>query len=185
MTAYNYSDLSSCVFILSLLSQGLISVNVLTGEVFKNFGAKSGLLTGNINSDGYIVYKITDLEHNCKLLYGHQIVFIAQYGFIPTDCVLDHKNGIKTDNRIDNLEPVTHAENCRRAAEMGLSSKNKTILTPDQRKDLIEDYKTGKYSINCLAKMYGIERRTVSAILRDNEIPKFPPGYWNKKTKRE
>ena len=45
----------------------------------------------------------------------HRAVYLAWVGSIPKEKrYIDHKNGITTDNRYQNLEPVTDAENNRR-----------------------------------------------------------------------
>ena len=46
------------------------------------------------------------------ILVSHA-VYLAWVGPIDKPCI-DHKNGITTDNRFQNLEPVTYAENNRR-----------------------------------------------------------------------
>ena len=46
------------------------------------------------------------------ILVSHA-VYLAWVGLIDKPCI-DHKNGITTDNRWQNLEPVTYAENSRR-----------------------------------------------------------------------
>jgi hypothetical protein len=45
----------------------------------------------------------------------HHAVYLAWVGPIDKPCI-DHKNGVTTDNRWQNLEPVTYAENSRRAS---------------------------------------------------------------------
>ena len=60
-----------------------------------------------------------DNEH---ILVSHA-VYLAWVGPFDKPCI-DHKNGITTDNRWQNLEPVTYAENSRRAAILkGLRAK--------------------------------------------------------------
>ena len=50
--------------------------------------------------------------HHQDILVSHA-VYLAWVGPIDKPCI-DHKNGITTDNRWQNLEPVTYAENSRR-----------------------------------------------------------------------
>lgn len=45
----------------------------------------------------------------------HQLVCFAFLGDCPTGHEPDHKNGIRHDNRLDNLRYVTRAFNCRNA----------------------------------------------------------------------
>lgn len=60
-------------------------------------------------------------------LFAHRVIAIA---FIPNPknkrCI-NHKNGVKTDNRIDNLEWVTHSENSRHSFANGLQLPKRGI----------------------------------------------------------
>lgn len=48
----------------------------------------------------------------------HRIVAHVFLGECPPDMQVNHKNGIKTDNRISNLEYVTASENTRHSFEV-------------------------------------------------------------------
>ena len=54
------------------------------------------------------------------LSYVHHLVAIAFLGEPLGDQEVNHKDGDKTNNRLDNLEYVTHRENMRHARHLGL-----------------------------------------------------------------
>lgn len=80
------------------------------GTFVSNFGGKRAVLKQQLNHKGYCEV------YTCKngiqqKHYMHRLVYIAHKGPIPEGRQIDHINGIKTDNRISNLEPVTNREN--------------------------------------------------------------------------
>ena len=58
--------------------------------------------------------KFNDAFGRNKGIYVAHAVYLAWGGRIPKGKVLDHLNGITTDNDFDNLQAVTPAENYRR-----------------------------------------------------------------------
>lgn len=60
---------------------------------------------GNLMARGYIKIGI-----NKKYYREHRLVWLYHKGWMPES--LDHKNGIRSDNRIANLRPATAMENC-------------------------------------------------------------------------
>ena len=86
-----------------------ISYDPVTG-IFINLidrgaNAKEGSTAGFLH-DGYINIKFLGLTYT-----GHQLAWFITYGIWPT--LLDHKNRIRTDNRIKNLVEVTFEENAQ------------------------------------------------------------------------
>ncbi len=51
---------------------------------------------------------------------SHRLVWQHFHGDIPEGLCINHKNGIKSDNRPDNLEVVSHSENVQHAIRNGL-----------------------------------------------------------------
>lgn len=75
-------------------------------------------LGGSIDVDGYVVYRMRVGEVK-KHVKGHRVVLNAFVGERHDLCV-NHKNGLKVDNRLSNLEWVTVAENNAHAIRTGL-----------------------------------------------------------------
>lgn len=85
---------------------------------------------------------------------------------------IDHKNGNKTDNRVENLEWVSRTENQVRAWQSGLKVPLKrernpaSKLTVAKAKEIKELYATGKYTTRQLGEMYGVSKTAVGFVLR-------------------
>jgi len=80
--------------------------------------------------NGYLTFSLptTSLVSNTRLFQrAHRVAWFLHYGVWPDELV-DHINGIKTDNRIENLRLATHKENHRnRKSHKGSSSKYKGV----------------------------------------------------------
>ena len=66
---------------------------------------------GVMQSNGYIRVNIFFQGEKFKL-WKHRLVFFLVYGRFPKE--IDHINGLKTDNRIENLREVSGSENCQK-----------------------------------------------------------------------
>lgn len=50
----------------------------------------------------------------------HRLVMLAFIGPRPSGLTINHINGVKTDNRLENLEYITVGDNCRHAVRLGI-----------------------------------------------------------------
>lgn len=80
------------------------------GRLYSRFPAsyvKAGEMVGCV-SDGYVV-----VGYGGRLHRAHHVVWLMFRGAIPPGMEIDHINGDRADNRIENLRLVTKAENSR------------------------------------------------------------------------
>ena len=62
--------------------------------------------------NGYRTVKLTNKDGKIKQLYLHRLVYMAFNGEIPPGLEVSHKDCNRSNNRLENLEAVTHKENC-------------------------------------------------------------------------
>ena len=73
-------------------------------KVAKARNIKAGNKAGHLNYHGYVTITI-----NQKHYAAHRLVYIMHYGCVNSD--IDHINGIKNDNRIENLRLASKSQN--------------------------------------------------------------------------
>lgn len=70
----------------------------------------TGDVAGHLKPDGYVAIGLDYAEYK-----AHRLVWKWHHGSDPE--ILDHVNGVRHDNRIENLEEVTNRENCNRGRD--------------------------------------------------------------------
>lgn len=100
---------------------------------------------------------------------AHRIVYALHHGCTPRHMLVNHKDGNKTNNQIDNLELVTPQGNAKHAFETGLRP---TVASEDMPSakvkevdilamyDLFLQYKTNEE----VAKVFGLHERYISLV---------------------
>ena len=131
--------------------------NDLEGEVWQSYPKEPNLLVstkgrikdaltqqllGNVNSDGYISF-----AYNKKTYRAHRIIMETFNPIeMPENFVVDHIDGIKTNNALNNLRWLTKEEN--------------TTASGENRQGI-------KHLVNKLIQKYGYEKATEGLILLD------------------
>jgi hypothetical protein len=93
------------------------------------------------------------------------MVALAFLGPYPAGRCCNHKNGIKTDNRLENIEYVTAAENSRHAWRNGLCGIGRRAkLSREQVVAIKEKSRLGVLQ-RVIAEEFGITQSAVSLIV--------------------
>ena len=86
----------------------------------------------------------------------HRFVWMKAHGDIPDGMVIDHINGNKRDNRLENLQCITQKQNMQRALR-GSVYKRKSLWRADRSIDG-KSYQAS-FGTKCGAYMYNQARR--------------------------
>jgi len=135
-----------------------------------------GDITFSINSNGYVSGNLFNSQGVRKTNVTLHRLLMATFKSNPEDLSdIDHIDGDKTNNSLDNLEYVTHAENMRRAGIMGLIPKDYSSelnpaskLTQDEADYIFDMYHNQYYRglVNDLCDRFGVSRRSIRNITK-------------------
>lgn len=144
---------------------------------FKGKRAKDGIIKPRL-FDGYLRVNLSiEGKHTTKTV--HFLVANAFLGDIPSYLNINHKNGNKQDNSIDNLEYITITENNRHAFNIGLiPTKDRHYSVKSKREHFHHLSKLTKQDIlnirhlaskgvsqRQLAKEYQVNKNAISQII--------------------
>lgn len=113
---------------------------------------------------------------------AHRLVWMHFNGRIPGTLTINHKNGDKQDNRLENLELVTYSENAKHAArvlKVGHCANQwgeqnyQAKLTEKDVAEIRRRRAAGERLIP-IAKDFRVTYQTISKIARGDSRPVFP-----------
>ena len=108
----------------------------------------------------------------------HRLIARAFHGEPPKKAVVNHKNGVRTDNRAINLEWTTQSHNVKDAYIRGtrvIDDKHKTrcaelgrakrVTTEKQEQEMRAMFSGARGEIERIAKHFGVSRYVVSRVI--------------------
>lgn len=126
--------------------------NRATGKVYAQNLRDSGYVTTGFVCDGVLVRDRV-----------HRLVAEAFFGLQP-GLQVNHKNGVRNDNRIENLEFVTRSENLLHAYRvLNRQCTRRRWITSEQVEEL-RTLRAAGWKLADLAKKFGISAPTASTI---------------------
>lgn len=134
------------------------------GKIVKIIQPKKQLIGKKTSKKGYLRIRI-----NNKTYFAHRIIamcflYVENYNNLQ----VNHKNGNKLDNKIENLEFCTNQQNRDHAVKMNLIAKRDKLskkIKQENIKEIIKMYKYGMLQKN-IAKKYNVCQQTISNILK-------------------
>ena len=143
--------------------------NETTGDIVEPLLAKSG----------YYHFPLRNND-NRKIMVGrHRLLCLI---FKPVEnsqrLYVNHINGVKCDDRLENLEWITPKENCEHAGRLGLSPKCYPVSTRNVYTGEVKKYPS---IIEC-AKAVNLNKDPVQARVRAGEHRVFPEGLQYRKS---
>ena len=118
-----------------------------------------------IGTKGYPQVCLT-LNKKLYCFYVHRLVANAYIAPVDGKLYINHKNSIRNDNRVENLEWCTQRENVLHGFNHGRIS-GRARLTPKQVIEVRAKH-TGMYGVGIkLAKEYGVSASVISSIVNN------------------
>lgn len=136
-----------------------LSVDPIEGVVYGRYGRP----VGYHGTNGYMHVSLSEGNRTRKLL-AHRIIWESVHGPIPPGLEVNHLNGVKDDNRIENLEVVTKGDNQRHAFATGLREVTRCCkLSPDDVRGVLDRLSSGE-THRSIAAVFGVGEATISSI---------------------
>lgn len=115
---------------------------------------------GYLKDTGYIV-----ICYQNKHLKLHRIIWAKFGGSLSSKLVINHKDGVKTNNSIDNLEMVTQSDNVKHAFKFLKIKQPRAKFSWNQVEDIRKNYGSEEYTRKKLSERYQVSGSTIDRIV--------------------
>jgi hypothetical protein len=128
------------------------------------------IVVGGVSKGRYRIVKLYrgTTKSDFRGFSVHGLVAAAFLGPRPERGEVNHKNGIKTDNRLENLEYTTRLGNARHAAVNGLLRNGERVVGSKLTADNVRSIRAlSAFGVpkRRIAKMFGIAHSTTQSII--------------------
>jgi hypothetical protein len=140
-----------------------------------------GILIPSLLGKGYRKIHARDPNKNnfVTKIAVHRIVALAFHCNSQNKSDVNHKDGVKSNNHAKNLEWSTRKENIQHALDTGLmgfgADANGASLNAGQVREIRR--LAGEMSYVALARMFGVHRKTIKAVVLGSSYQNVDPGY--------
>lgn len=126
---------------------------------------------------GYLIYTLHNINGETKTFYAHKLVMESFIGGRPKGSQINHKDGDKHNNRLNNLEYVSPLENVRHSIKIGhfnphtlkpyiAGSKNKQSKLKESEVITIRENHRNGIKTRFLAKEFNVDRTVIQKIVK-------------------
>jgi len=128
-----------------------------------------GLLQGVDNTYGYLKVFLTDSFGKSRMYTVHSLVMLAFVGPRPYRMDINHRNGIKSDNRVENLHYCTTAENMQLLHASGKGNpargeRHPSAKLTDEKAKEIHRLRRMQFTYVEIAKMLDCDKNAVARV---------------------
>lgn len=127
------------------------------------------MLKPNEDAMGYVHYRLYHKDGGAKLFKGHRLVCQTFIPEIEGKDTVNHLDGDKKNNNVENLEWTTQKENMKHAWRNGLISRYTWTLTDEEEEEICEKYVPHYYSVKRLSEEYDVPISTIRTILKNGK----------------
>lgn len=169
MSTDNYTPNSEQWIILDFNPRYAVSNYGFVKRIEKGKGARADKILGlRLNTRGYPEVMLYN-DGKAKAYKVHRLIAYAFLGECPTGLQVNHKNGIKTDNRIENLEYMTAKQNTRHSfdvlgKQVERGSKHGNSKLTESLVYQIKQLRHDGVKVKVLSVMFGVNEAQISAI---------------------
>lgn len=142
------------------------SLKRLSKNQFKTFILNEKILKNGKGSGGYLYINLYK-NSTAKNIMIHRLVALAFIPNIENKPQVNHKNGIKTDNRVENLEWCTNSENMKHAYinNLNIPIKGEDNVNSKLKNEDILEIRSGKLTRKELRIKYNVGQTTIHNII--------------------
>ena len=142
-----------------------------TGKVVSLFSGSPKEMRSHAVGSGYLGVSICrSPSRNC---YVHILVAEAFIGPRPRGHEVNHRDGNKLNNHVDNLEYVTRSENCLHAYRLGLRDSGFPRKITDRQIVAIQELSKLKMNSRLISEIFGVSPSAIRLLLKKSKSQVF------------